>query len=67
MHYKVKLKITSTNYSTKPFKTELYMHILNVTGSIKDKYKNFINLKPVLIQGTTLQWWLNPSHKADYL
>ena len=49
MEYKVKLKATSTNCSTKPFEIELYICILNVTNSVKDKYKDFINLKPILI------------------
>ncbi len=49
MHCEVEPKVTSTNCSTKPFKTELYMHILNVTGSVEDEHKDFINLKPILI------------------
>jgi len=48
MHYEVKLKVT-TNCSTEPFKTKLYICILDVTSSIEDKYKDFINLKPILI------------------
>ena len=55
MHYKVRLELTFTNCSAKPSKTELYIYIFNVIGSIKDKYKDFINLKPISIQGTTLQ------------
>ena len=49
MHHKVKPKVTSTNCSTKPFKTELYIYILNITSSIEDKYKDFIKVKPTLI------------------
>ena len=49
MHYKIKLKATSTNYFTEPSETEFYIYILNVTSSIKDKYKDFIKLKPILI------------------
>jgi len=49
MHYKVELKATSTNCPTEPFKTELYMCMLNVTGSVEDEYEDFINLKPILI------------------
>ena len=49
MHYKVKLKVSFTNYFTKSFKTELYIYIFNITNNIKNKYKDFINLKPILI------------------
>jgi len=49
MHYKVKLKPSSTNRSTKPSKTKLYIRMLNVTSSIEDKYKDFIKVKPTLI------------------
>ena len=49
MHYKVGPELTSTNCSAKPSKTKLYMQMLNVTSSIEDKYKDFINLKPILI------------------
>ena len=54
MHYKIKPKVASTNCSTKPFKTKFYIHMLDVTSSVKDKYKNFIKLKPILIQGIVL-------------
>jgi hypothetical protein len=66
MHHKVKLKATSTNCSTEPSETELYMHMLDVTSSVEDEYKNFIKAKPTLIQGTALQWWLNLTYRADY-
>ena len=66
MHHKVGPELTSTNRSTKPSKTELYMYILDVTSSIKDKYKEFIKAKPTLIQDTALQQWLNPTYKANY-
>jgi len=49
MYCKVKPKVASTNRSTKPSKTEFYIYILNVTGSIEDKYEDFIKLKPILI------------------
>ncbi len=49
MYYKVKPKVASTNCSTEPSKTEFYIHMLNVTGSVEDKYKDFIKLKPILI------------------
>ena len=49
MHYKVRPELTFTNRSTKPSKTKPYIYILNVTGSVKNKYKDFINLKPILI------------------
>ena len=49
MYREVKLKVTSTNCFTKPFKTELYIYILDVTSSIEDEYEDFINLKPILI------------------
>ena len=55
MHHEVEPKATSTNCSTEPFKTERYMCMLDVTGSVKDEYKDFINLKPISIQGTVLQ------------
>ena len=48
------------NCSTEPSETELYIYILNVTSSVEDEYKDFIKVKPTLIQGTALQWWLNP-------
>ena len=54
MHYKVGLDLTSTNCSTKPSKTKLYIRILDVTSSVEDEYKDFINSKPILIQGTVL-------------
>ena len=54
MDHKVK-KPASTNHFTEPSKTELYIRILNVTGSIKDEYKDFIKVKPTLIQNTVLQ------------
>jgi len=49
MYREVEPKATSTNCFTEPFKTELYMRILDVTSSVKDKYKDFINLKPISI------------------
>ena len=49
MHREVKPKATSTNYSTEPFETELYMRMLDVTGSVEDKYEDFINSKPISI------------------
>ena len=49
MHRKVGLELTSTNRSTKPSETKLYMYMLDVTGSVEDKYKDFINSKPILI------------------
>src|SRR6266568_4989866 len=66
MHHKVKPKPAFTNRSTKPSKTKLYMYMLNVTGSVENKYKDFIKAKPTSIQGTALQWWLNPTRRADY-
>jgi hypothetical protein len=54
MHRKVGLELTSTNRSTEPSETKLYMRMLNVTSSVEDKYKDFINSKPILIQGTAL-------------
>ena len=54
MHREVKLKVASTNRSTKPPETEFYIRMLNVTGSVEDKYEDFIKLKPILIQGTAL-------------
>ena len=49
MHYKVKPKATSTNCSTEPFETKLYIRMLNITSSIEDEYEDFINLKPISI------------------
>ena len=54
MHRKVRPDLTSTNRSTKPSKTKLYIYMLDVTSSVEDKYKDFINSKPILIQGTVL-------------
>ena len=66
MHHKVKPTATSTNCSTEPSEIELYIRILDVTNSVEDKYKDFIKVKPISIQGTALQWWLNLTRKADY-
>jgi len=66
MHRKVGPDLTSTNRSTEPSETELYMRMLDVTGSVEDEYEDFINSKPISIQGTALQWWLNPNRRADY-
>ena len=66
MHRKVGLELTSTNRSTEPSETELYMRILNVTSSVEDEYEDFIKSKPISIQGTALQWWLDPTRRADY-
>ena len=49
MDYKVKLKPTSINCFIKPSKIMLYIYIFNITSSIKDKYKDFIKVKPTLI------------------
>jgi len=49
MHHEVEPKATSTNCPTEPFETELYIHMLNVTSSVEDEYKDFINLKPISI------------------
>jgi len=54
MHREVKLKPGFTNYFTKSSKTKLYMRILHVTSSVEDKYKDFIKVKPTLIQGMAL-------------
>ena len=54
MHREVKLKVASTNYSTKPSKSKFYIRILNVTSSVEDKYEEFIKLRPILIQGIVL-------------
>ena len=59
-------KPASTNRSTKSSETELYMRMLNVTGSVEDEYEDFIKVKSTSIQGTALQWWLNPIRRADY-
>ena len=40
--------------------------MLDVTGSIEDEYEDFIKAKPTSIQGTALQWWLNPTRRDDY-
>jgi len=66
MHRKVGPELTSTNRSAEPSETELYMRMLNVTGSVEDEYEDFINSKPISIQGTALQWWLDPTRRADY-
>jgi len=66
MHHKIEPKATSTNCPTKPFKTELYIRMLDVTGSIKNEYKDFIKSKPISIQNMALEWWLNPTCRTDY-
>jgi hAT family C-terminal dimerisation region len=67
MHREVEPKVASTNRSTEPSETEFYMRMLDVTGSVEDEYKDFIKSKPILIQGTALQWWLDLTRRADYL
>ena len=54
MHREIKPRLTSTNYSIEPSETELYIRILNVTGSVEDEYKDFIKAKPTSIQGMVL-------------
>ena len=54
MHREIKLRLTSTNCFIKPSKTELYIYMLNITGSVEDEYKDFIKVKPTLIQDTAL-------------
>jgi hypothetical protein len=49
MHCEVKPKPSSTNCSTKPSETELYIYMLDVTSSIEDEYKDFIKAKPTSI------------------
>ena len=49
MYHEIELKLTFTNRSIEPFKTELYMYMLNVTGSVEDEYEDFIKVKPTLI------------------
>ena len=56
MHREVEPKPGSTNCSTEPSETELYMRMLDVTGSVEDEYKDFIKAKPTSIQGMALQW-----------
>jgi hypothetical protein len=51
MHREDKPKPSSTNRSTKPSETKLYMRILNVTSSVEDEYEDFIKVKPTLISG----------------
>ena len=66
MHREIEPKLTSTNRSTEPSETELYMRMLDVTGSAEDEYEDFIKARPTSIQGTALQWWLDPTSRADY-
>lgn len=66
MHREVKTNVASTDRSTEPSETELYMRMLDVTGSVEDEYEEFIKAKPTSIQGTALQWWLDPTRRADY-
>ena len=49
MYCKVEPTATSTNCSTEPSETELYIRILDVTGSVEDEYEDFIKAKPILI------------------
>ena len=49
MHCEVEPKVAFTNCSTEPSETKFYMYMLDVTGSVEDKYKDFIKLKPILI------------------
>ena len=49
MHCEVEPKVISTNRSTEPSETELYMRMLDVTGSVEDEYEDFIKAKPTSI------------------
>ena len=49
MHREVEPTVTSTNRSTEPSETELYMRMLNITSSVEDEYEDFIKAKPTLI------------------
>ena len=49
MHREIELRLTSTNRSKEPSETELYIRMLNVTGSVEDEYEDFIKAKPTLI------------------
>ena len=66
IHREIEPKLTFTNRSTESSETELYMRMLDVTGSVEDEYEDFIKAKPTSIQGTALQWWLNLTRRADY-
>lgn len=59
-------KSTESTASTEPSETELYMRMLDVTGSVEEEYEEFIKGKPTSIRGTALDWWLDPTHQADY-
>ena len=49
MYYKIELRFISTNCFIEPSEMEFYIYILDVTSSVKDKYKDFIKAKPTLI------------------
>lgn len=40
--------------------------MLDVTGGVKEEFEDFIEGKPISIQGTALDWWLNPTRQKDY-
>ena len=48
MDHEVK-KPASTNRSTEPSETKLYIRMLDVTGSVEDEYEDFIKAKPTSI------------------
>ena len=47
-------KSTGSTAFAKPFETKFYIWMLNVTGSVKEKYEEFIKGKFILIRGTAL-------------
>ena len=49
MHREIKPRLTSTNCFTEPSETELYIRMLDVIGSVKDEYEDFIKAKPTSI------------------
>jgi hypothetical protein len=40
--------------------------MLDVTGTLEDEYKDFIEGKPISIKGRALDWWLDPTRQKDY-
>src|SRR5437879_1257962 len=40
--------------------------MLDVTRGVKEEFEDFIEGKPISIQGIALDWWLNPTRQKDY-
>jgi hypothetical protein len=65
---KVTLDLPYNGPTIEPDVFDLFAHDLDVTASttIQDKYKAFANDTPFAINGTALNWWLEPAQQKRY-